>query len=258
VGLAVQIKPGIDPRTTTIVARGKLQHLITDQERASFGLEDGALKDAIARYFGKAPNDAFLRSPIPWSDLYRTYDWTPVSTVLMASSAQLLSLTSRNSSRKRGTVTNSFETSWDLPTSVELSRSVEYSLELPDLKSVGGSTAWRFEMGFGAGGSQSRSISIDSYQGVSADVDPGEWVPERPAVNRGVLRARIVYDVYLTGLAAIHYDPTYKGHQRWALPIEAVMQAGGIQNHRQITQDITVEYHSYDAVTLSGPASEAA
>ena len=37
-GLSIQINPGIDPNTTSVIATGSLQHVITDNERSSFGL----------------------------------------------------------------------------------------------------------------------------------------------------------------------------------------------------------------------------
>jgi hypothetical protein len=268
-GITVQIKPAVDAKSTVVVAGGSEQHIVTDKERASFGLDDGALKNAIGKYFGKNPNDAYLRGPTPWNDLYKTYNWPQVQTVLMAQSAQILELTSqpsiiktttlRNTSRKPGNfsasvndnVTNTFETNWNVTTSVELSQSVEYSVELAGLGSVGGSTSWSFGLSVGVGGARSQSVSVGSDQGVSADLDPGEAVEAQLTVSRGILKARIFYDVYLIGSTAINYNPTFKGHHFWALDIGQIMQAGGIKNHRQITQDITVGYYSNAEVKLS-------
>ena len=134
---------------------------------------------------------------------------------------------------------------------MEFSQSVEYSLEFEGLGSVGGSTTWSFGMSFGVGGSQSESITVGSDQGVTVDLDPGESVQAQLTISNGVLKARILYDVYLTGSAAINYNPTYKDHHFWALDIGSIMQAGGIPNHRQITQDITVGYYSNAQVVLS-------
>jgi hypothetical protein len=116
---------------------------------------------------------------------------------------------------------------------------------------VGGSTSWSFGLSIGAGGSRSDSVSVGSDQGVSVDLDPGEAVDAQLSVSRGILKARIFYDVYLIGSTAINYNPTFKDHHFWALDIGGVMQAGGIKNHRQITQDITVGYYSNAEVKLS-------
>lgn len=274
-GLTVEIKPGTDPRTTTVAAAGSVQHVITDNEIASFGLNDAALKEAVNKYFGRAPNDAYLKSPTPWNDLYKTYRWPQVQTVLVANSAQVLSLTSnpaivkttvlKNNSNKTANfnasvndnVTNTIETNWNITTNVEVSETIEYSVELEGLVNIGGSTTWSFGMSFGEGGSKSQSISIGSDQGVSVDLDPGEAVEAQLVVSEGELKARIFYDVYLIGSTAINYNPTYKDHHFWALNIADVMQAGGIPNRRQITQDITVGYYSNAKVVLNNSAKAA-
>jgi hypothetical protein len=93
-GITVQIKPAADRKGVQVTAGGRVQHLITDEERADFGLDDAALKSAVATYFGKAPDDAFLKGPTLGIDLYQTRRWPQVETVLVAQSAQLLELSS--------------------------------------------------------------------------------------------------------------------------------------------------------------------
>lgn len=65
-GINVQVNTDADPKKTTVSASGSIQHVITGNEVNSFGLSDSALKDAVAKYFGKRPNDAYLKSPTPW------------------------------------------------------------------------------------------------------------------------------------------------------------------------------------------------
>ena len=69
----IEIHAGKDKASSSVKVTGTVQHVITDEERQSFKLEDAQLKDAVKKYFGKRPNDAFLHSPTPWDDLYKTY-----------------------------------------------------------------------------------------------------------------------------------------------------------------------------------------
>ena len=268
-GLTVQITAGPDAKSSSIAAAGSIQHVITDKEVSAFGLNDAKLKAAVGAYFGKAPNDAYLKGPTPWNDLYKTYGWEQVQVVLAVKNAQILGITSnpeiiktttlRNDSSKSGSfsasvndsVTNTTETNWNETTTVDFSQSVEYSVEFEGLGSVGGSTTWSFSQSFGVGGSKSQSVTVGSDQGVYVDLDPGELVDAQLTVSRGVLKARIFYDAYLIGSTAINYNPTYKGHHFWALPVQAVMAAGGIANNRAITEDIEVGYYSNAQVKLS-------
>lgn len=61
-GITISIKAGADAGTSIVSASGSVQHIITDKERKTFGIEDAALKDAVGMYFGKNPNDAYLQS----------------------------------------------------------------------------------------------------------------------------------------------------------------------------------------------------
>ena len=42
---------------------------------------------------GRVPDDAYLHSPTPWSDLYKTYGWQETETVLRPISAEILGVT---------------------------------------------------------------------------------------------------------------------------------------------------------------------
>ncbi|MDY4389128.1 follicular epithelium yolk protein subunit [Pectobacterium aroidearum] len=268
-GINIKISAGNDPNACSVIATGSMQHVITDAERDSFGLNDSALKKAVASYFGKAPNDAYLRSPTPWGDLYKTYGWQQVQTILVARDAQILSMTShptilkttelRNNSTKPGTfstsindsVTNTTETNWNMTTTTEFSETISCEIGFEGLGSMGTSSTWSLGFSVGVGGSQSQSISVGSDQGVTVDLDPGESVQVQLSASNGELKARIFYDVYLVGLTAVNYNPTYKDHHFWALDISSVMASGNIKNRQSITQDITVGYYSNSSVTLS-------
>ena len=72
-GFNISIVAGKDSSSSSVMVQGSVQHVITDEERSSFGLSDSQLKGAVDKYFGKQPNDAYLHSPTPWDDLYKRY-----------------------------------------------------------------------------------------------------------------------------------------------------------------------------------------
>ena len=92
-GISISIVAGSDDSSSSITASGSVQHVITDEERTTFNLGDKQLKEAISSYFGKSPNDAYLHSPTPWDDLYKTYSWPQVQMVLVVQSAEILGIT---------------------------------------------------------------------------------------------------------------------------------------------------------------------
>ncbi|MGB5771350.1 MAG: hypothetical protein WBM32_16005, partial [Crocosphaera sp.] len=93
--IGISIIVGEDKSTSSVNVSGREQHIITDEERTTFKIGDKALKDAVNAHFGKSPNDAYLRSPTPWGDLYKTYSWPQVQTLLVAQSAEILEITSQ-------------------------------------------------------------------------------------------------------------------------------------------------------------------
>lgn len=64
--LEVRVIAGESGSSSDVIAYSREVHAITDEESATFGIEDYALKQAVEKYKGKSPNDAFVRGPTPW------------------------------------------------------------------------------------------------------------------------------------------------------------------------------------------------
>ena len=67
------------------------------------------------------------------------------------------------------------------------------------------------------------------------------------------MKVRITYRAQLIGTTAINYNPTFKDHHFWALDIGGVMQASGLNNSIQFTEDIEVGYFSNAKIELRDP-----
>lgn len=266
-GISISIRAGADAATSSVNASGSTQHIITDKERGTFGIQDSGLKKAVAAYFGKSPNDAYLHSPTPWNDLYKTYGWAQVQTVLVVQSATVVGVTSEpvivatktftnNSSKKASfdaaisdQVNNTTESNWSQTDTIEVGQKITYEVGFLG-SGGGGETSMSYSHAWGQGGSESRSITVGSSAGVKVDLDPGESVEAQLTASRGVMKVRIVYQAYLTGGTAINYNPTYRDHHFWCLPINDVMQAGGLKTTRQFTEDIEIGYYSNSKIVL--------
>ncbi|MCB0428698.1 MAG: follicular epithelium yolk protein subunit [Flavobacteriales bacterium] len=266
-GLKITIKAGEDVATSSVNASGSVQHIITDKERGTFNLNDGSLKNAVEKYFGKKPNDAFLHSPTPWKDLYKTYGWPQVQTVLVVQSAEITGITSEpviiatktfsNKSKQKATfnagisdqVTNTVESNWSQTSTIEVSQTISYEVGFLG-SGGGGETSFSFSQAWGKGGSESKSIAVGSDSGVSVELEPGESVEAQLTASRGVMKVRIRYKAYLIGNTAVNYNPTYKGHHFWSLGINGVMNSARIQNLKEFTEDIEVGYYSNSKVEL--------
>jgi hypothetical protein len=269
-GITVSIVAGADEAHTSVNATGSVQHIITDKERTTFGVQDSALKNAVGKYFGKNPNDAFLHSPTPWNDLYKTYGWPEVQAILVVQNAKLTGITSEpvvvatktftNQSSKKATfdasisdqVSNTTDSNWSTTNTIEVAQKITYNVGFLGTGG-GGETSMSYSRQWGEGGSQSKSITVGSSSGVSVELDPGESIEAQLTASRGVMKVRITYKAYLTGSTAINYNPTFKDHHFWALDIGGVMAAAGINNSVLFTEDIEVGYFSNAKIALVDP-----
>ncbi|KAL5484306.1 hypothetical protein EMCRGX_G020780 [Ephydatia muelleri] len=251
-GLNVQIKAGTTPQSLKHQCYGN--HF------------------ALGKYFGKNPNDAYVRSPTPWNDLYKTYGWQQVTTVLTVTSATIIGVSSQpsivdqktltNNSPYSATfnaaiqdsVTNTVGTSWSQTFGISFEQTFKYEVGFLGTGG-GGETKFGFSAQFGSGGSQSTAIMVGSSSSVSVVLGPKQAVEAVLTATRSVMKARITYTATLTGLAAVNYNPTFKDHHFWALDIGGVMRAAGLSNSRQITEDIDIGYCSNGKVLLQKPVA---
>jgi hypothetical protein len=253
-----------DPNKSTVDASGTLQHIITDEERSTFKLNDSQLKAAVKEYFGKAPNDAYLHSPTPWNDLYKRYNWDQVSTILKVEKAEILGITSEptiiksqefinNSSSSEATynvaisetVTNTASSSWSTGGTLSFSEEVKFNFFLGEA-----SASMSYSQSWGVGGEHSESIAVGSEAGVQVTLQPGEGIIAQLTANRGVMKVRVTYKAYLDGTTAINYNPTYKDHHFWGLPLPLVMSAGNANNSIITTEDIEIGYFSESRIEI--------
>lgn len=266
-GISVQINPGKDMSTSTATASGSFQHVITDNEVKSFGLQDGSLKDAVGKYFGKNPDDAYLKSPTPWNDLYSTYGWPQTTTTIIPVNAVVVSVdvkpiivaTQRfiNSSGKAGTfnvsisqqVTNTVESNWSTTKTVDVSQTINYGISFLGTGG-GGSTSFSYSQAWAQGGSESDAVTLGSTQAVTVVLDPNESVTAQLTASQGSITVDITYQATLSGDTAINYGGTYKDHHFWGLDLPSVMSSGGIANVITFTETITIDYYFDSEVKL--------
>lgn len=146
-------------------------------------------------------------------------------------------------------VTDTVENSWSETHGIELSQSISYEVGFLG-SGGGGETSISYNAEFGTAGSQSTSVTVGSNNAISVDLDPGQSVTAVLSATRGKLQVQITYQVALTGVTAVNYNPTFKGHHFWALDINGVMQAGGIPIVITITETVEVSYYGNAKIQL--------
>lgn len=268
-GFQIRIVAGTDAKNSSATATGEDRHIITDRERKSFGVEDEALRAAVGEYFGKGPKNAYLHSPTPWNDLYKTYGWAQVETLVTVVRAEVIEITSEpvavrkvtwkneaqsGTAHYEATLTQQVATethhNWSKSETVEIGQTISYGVDVPG-GSVGGETTFTYAQSWGDEKGWRKEDTIGTEDVVSSELGPRETRTVTLSANKGTMRVRITYRAILTGKTAINYKNKYKKHHFWGLSLSGVMQAGGIPNEIIFTEDITVGFYS-DAETVAG------
>jgi hypothetical protein len=256
-GIEISIQAGLTKDTSRASGWGSERHVITGKEVESFKITDKPLKAAIKEYFGKSPNDAFLHSPTPWNDLYTTYGWPQVQTVLDVDKVTILDVTSepvivaqqafKNESKVPATfncgisqsVTDTSSSTWSHTEALTFSQKITYKVGI-----VGGDSTFTFAETFGQNTTETKTVTLGATSGVSVPLSPGQSVLAVLKASRGVMKVQVDYRAYLIGDTAVNYNPEYQGHHFWALPIGNVMAAGGISNVKTVTEYLEIGFYA--------------
>lgn len=265
--ISISITAGPSEGASTVTASGQEQHIITDAERTTFNIQDASLKKAVSAYMGKAPNDAYVRSPTPWGDLYKSYNWPEVQTRFSVQSATIIGdnavpvILNTNTFKNDSSVAAEFncgitqkvsltsESNWSDTSTVGVGQSIGYSIGFLGT-GVSGSTSLNYTQAWQKGGSQSETLELGSSAGVNTTLQPGQAVKATLSASKGKLKVKVVYQITLSGDTAVNYNPTYKGHHFYGMNINSVMSAGGLQTVITTTETVEIEYYTDVQVVL--------
>ena len=142
-------------------------------------------------------------------------------------------------------VSNTIESNWSDTVGMTASQKVTYKAFFGE-----GETAVTLSSDFERGGSNSKTVTVGQSSGVQLDLGPGESVKALLSAAKGTMKVRVIFEAYLSGAAAINYNPTYKEHHFWAPDINGVRQAAGMASTVKIVNDIQVSYFSNGEITL--------
>lgn len=265
-GLVINIKAGATVGESSVNATGTVVNVIADSERASFGIgSDADLKQAIGKYLGKVPDNAYLHSPTPpWGDLYKKHGWNQVQRVLQPIKAQILGIKTKptilstntltNESNKTAMYTTKISEQVTDTVSIEWSNSSKLSVGLMisyGFKFLGtgieGEVSFGFEQTWGNGRTETKQMTAGMETGVTVELKPRESVIAELSASSGKMHVRITYEAHLIGRTIAYYNNGHKGFHTWAPDIGAVL---GGSNKVQVVEDIEVGYYSNATVKL--------
>lgn len=268
--ISVSVKAGDSADNSTIMVTGGFAELINDDGVRSFGIGGSALSNAQGKYWGKVPDESYLKSPTPpYGDFYLDFNWpqvnqnvTPIQSSVLSVDLQPIIVKTQTFTNKSSfpatfnaaisdMVSNTSTSMWNTGGTLMLGQSIEYGVDfILDGKST---TSLSYSQDWGVGGSNSTTYEIGSSSGVSVMLDPGKSVIANLTASRGTLKAKVVYNTTLSGYSIANYHDRYKDHFIWALDINAVLDAGGIPKEIRSEEVIEISYYSNATVELVDP-----
>ena len=271
----ISIVVGQDKASSTVRVDGSVEHLITDEERLTFGLSESQLKEAIAKYHNLEgallPDGAYLRDPTPpHGELYRQYDWSQsqTQTTLVASSAEILDITSekevvsnytfQNAGKEHTSgltvqheKTNTVSTTWNNVSGLSVEQNIQYNIS--SLGSwpgaSGGEPTFSYSISWGEDGLKSEAFASGA---LSVELPHKNNVSVTVSKLKTIMKVRIRYTASLkVGSGAVmYYRNGYQEHNVWRSPLQKLMVVSSIPNSIETTQDIDIEHHSCTTIEI--------
>ncbi|CAG4960690.1 unnamed protein product [Parnassius apollo] len=259
--ISLDINVGINDDDVTITYSGFEVDIIGHREIELFNIGNANIREAVKRHYHWSPSNVYLKSPTPWGDLFRKYNWEQVSRILTVKSARLKTIAMKpvivlshdfdNVSNKTikvntgisQTVENTISTSWTKSKETTVSQKIEYDVNVMFAK-VMGTTGFSYTTSWGESEERSETITIGTTSGVETELQPGQAATAVLSANKGALEVEVVYLAKLRGNVAVNFKIPYKGHHFWGPSIDSVMKSGGLENEVIIKETIKLGFYT--------------
>jgi hypothetical protein len=268
---STRVTAGEDEAESIVNAIGQQKHVITDSERNGFGWPWGSITDACAKEMGRRPNGAWIKSPTD-HDLYNRYGWQQTTTILKATKAEILGISSKPATVKTATfrndssvggkfhvkiteeVSHTVSNTWSSTNSFSLEQSISYEVGFLGT-GAGGETSMSYTHTWGQSKTESQTITLGSETGVEVWLDPGQAVKATLVATRGTMEVKVTYAATVEGRVAMNYNPRHNGHHFWNAGINTILQAGGLNRSKTFTETLEIGYYSNAEIVLEDARS---
>ncbi|CAH2061795.1 unnamed protein product, partial [Iphiclides podalirius] len=259
--ISIDINVGTNASDITVVHSGFEANVVGDREIELFNIGKTNIRKAVKDHYGRAPSNVYLRSPTPWGDLYRTYNWEQVTRVLTIKSARVKGVTRKpmivmshdfenmsNVSIKVNTgisqtVENTIATSWSRSKEVTVSQEIDYEVNVLFAK-ASGTTGISFTSSWGETEERAESTTVGSSSEVETELLPGQAVTAVLTASRGALEVEVLYVETLRGNVAVNFKNALDGHHFRGPSIDAVMKSGGLKNEIVVKETIRLGFYT--------------
>ena len=265
--IAIAITAGSDTASSNVVQSGSILQILTPQQAASFSLDGGNLINAAGKYSGQNPDDAFYCSPTPWNDLYATYGWPQVQSLMTVQSATIVEVSASPAIVANQTFSNTTSapiqcgadveysttvgtsTTWSNSDSISVSQSISYSVDFLG-SGVEGETSMSYEHVWGTATTDEESVTLGTGATVNFELPPGQTMVAELVTSQGPATVEVVYQMTLSGDIAVNYSDPYQGHHFWAYDVNAVLAASNLPTMLTATETVIVDLYTNASIVL--------
>ncbi len=259
-GIKIDIVAGTDIEGSTIKVEGNSSHVITEQERGAFNLENPNLYEIVKVLAGRMPTQAAVNNES--FNLYNINGWMDrqVKVNLEVESYRIVEIKNEpivllqdkfenvNSdvpitfdSHLQIQVQNKVETGWDSSLKVGFGQKIEYGVSYLGIGGKG-ETSINFEGSMGVNGSESKSITVGSTVGAVIKLSKGKRAVVDLSANKGVMKIEVTYNAFLTGDGASNFNPPVNNHHYYLNDIDSILRITGMTNSIKIKEIIEIDH----------------
>ncbi|XP_014362580.2 spherulin-2A [Papilio machaon] len=241
-------------KTVVIDFNGSDTSVISDIEEKTFHLDEDTLKMSAQKFFGDTPSDVFLRSPTPFGDLYKTYNWEEVKRTMKPKNGRILNITNEmrtimsknfvNTETKPTTfniglkkhLENTVSSFWTKNGDLTINKGINYAIYLGN-ETMTYTSLWGLN-------TEKSVTTVFGSDDVQISLLPGQSVTTELRAMKLNLAIEMEYTTSLSGSIATNYMQSYKDHHYWALDIEELMSTNGLSNEVTSTETIEVTFYT--------------
>ncbi|KAJ8706152.1 hypothetical protein PYW07_010929 [Mythimna separata] len=269
--IGIKITTGETEADASVEYTGENVEIISDMERQTWRIGDEGLKKACEKFAGSRPGDVYVRSPTPWNDVYRRFNWDQVKRTLKPVSSRVLGIhtkpvivasrTFKNNNHRTGAkvkynaaiahqIEETISNTWSVGGELTVGQEITYNVNL-GAGSVGGTTSLSYAANWGNDTSKAKAVTLGTTTSVEVELNPGQAVVATLTATHGTLEMEVDYEAELSGSVFANYPSKLNGHYFWSFDVNAVLRAAGLPTHVKSTEKISVGFYTSATVEIN-------
>ncbi|XP_068624357.1 spherulin-2A-like [Battus philenor] len=240
-------------KTVNIEFTGTDKNVLSETERKTFDLDEDTLMMNTLKFFGKRPDNVYIRSPTPFGDLYKTYNWEEVVRTLTPMQGRVLNITSEtitvasqnfeNNDSKPKTfnlgltkhLENTVSSLWTKDGDLTVNNGINYSIRL-------GNATISYTSLWGLNTEKSTTMLMGSND-MQLILLPGQKVTTELLATKFTITLEMEYTATIAGTVAVNYKDSFKDHHFWALDVDEMMSDSGMASTAKSKETIDIVFH---------------